>query len=190
MNETEKTGGLEGMEDRLERVLNRIIDWVKYEEAKNAALITLDGVGAGVILQWLNVSQGPVSMALSSCLKGSLAAYLISMLVSLFSFYPVIKGDKLHRYIARCRGRLPESTGWRPNILYFRDIAGTEPEAYLKDFRAAAGAPAEIELAYAREIVTNAEIALLKLRVFEVAFLVSFLGFIVTIGAAVAHVFW
>ncbi len=94
MNETEKTGGLEGMEDRLERVLNRIIDWVKYEEAKNAALITLDGVGAGVILQWLNVSQGPVSMALSICLKGSLAAYLISMLVSLFSFYPVIKGEQ------------------------------------------------------------------------------------------------
>jgi hypothetical protein len=81
MSETEKTARLEGMEDRLERVLNRVIDWIKYEEAKNAALITLDGVGGGVILQWLNVSQGKMVMVLSPWLKGSLAALLISLLV-------------------------------------------------------------------------------------------------------------
>jgi hypothetical protein len=189
MSETEKTARLEGMEDRLERVLNRVIDWIKYEEAKNAALITLDGVGGGVILQWLNVSQGKMVMVLSPWLKGSLAALLISLLVALSGFYPVIKGKRLHRYFARRRPHPTEYTGQRSNILFFGDIAGAEPEAYLKDLHAAVGAPAEIELAYAREIVTNAEIALMKLRVFEAAFVVSFLGFIVACAAAVAYIF-
>lgn len=62
------------MGDGLEQVLNRVIDWVKYEEAKNAALITMNGVGAGVILQWLSSSS--VSATLGRCLKGSSVALL------------------------------------------------------------------------------------------------------------------
>lgn len=173
------------MDDGLEQVLNRVIDWVKYEEAKNAALITLNGVGAGVILQWL--SSPKVSMTLARCLKGSLAALLISLLVALSSFYPVQKGKRLHRYFARRRGRPTENTEWGPNILFFGDIAGREPEAYLDAFQSAVRVPHEIELAYAQEIVTNAEIALLKLRVFEAAFVASFLGFIVICVAAVVY---
>jgi hypothetical protein len=162
MNETKE------MEDRLERSLNRITDWLKYEEAKNAALITLDGVGAGLILQWLSGGSAQTA-GVTPWLKGSLVALLISLLISLSSFYPVTKGKN--------------------NILFFYDIARTEPEDYLTDLSAAVKDPARIQLAYAREIVTNSEIAVLKLRVFKAAFLFSLLGFIVTIGATVAHNF-
>jgi hypothetical protein len=180
--------GLEQLlKDGLEQTLNRVIDWVKYEEAKNGALVTLDGVGVGVVLQWL--SSPEVSVALARCLKGSLAALLASLLVALSSFYPVVKGKWLHRYFAWRRGRLAENTELGSNILFFGDIAGKEPEAYLDDFQSAVQVPHEMELAYAEEIVTNAEIALLKLRMFQAAFVVSVLGFIVICGAAVVYSF-
>jgi hypothetical protein len=192
MNESKKSPRLEGMEDRLERLLNQVTDWVKYEEAKNAALITLDGVGAGMILQWLSVSRQHA--AVTPWLTGSMVALLISLLISLSSFYPVTKGKKLRAYIARNRGRPQEDTKQEdtkrgPNILFFYDIAACTPEGYLKDLGAAVEEPAKIQLAYAQEIVTNSQIARLKLRLFEFAFLFSLLGFIVTIGATVAHNF-
>ena len=79
------------------RVLNRVTDWLKYEEAKNGALVALDGVGVGVIAQWLNnASQG-----LSPWLKALLGLLLISIIIALFSFYPLLKGEKLHINWAR-----------------------------------------------------------------------------------------
>lgn len=181
--------GLEQLlKDGLEQTLNRVVDWVKYEEAKNAALVTLDGVGVGVVLQWL--SNPGVSVALARWLKGSSVALLASLLFALSSFYPVLGGETLHRCIARRKRRPVENvTKSRPNILFFGDIAGAEPETYLKDFRSAVVVPHEIELAYAKEIVTNAEIALFKLRVFEAAFALSFLGFMVICVAAAVFSF-
>jgi hypothetical protein len=165
MNETKKPPKLEGMEDRLERQLNRVTDWVKYEEAKNAALITLDGVGAGMILQWLSVSRQHA--AVTPWLTGSLVLLLISLLISLSSFYPVTKGK---------------------NILYFYDLAERKPVGYLKDLCDAVKDD-NIQLAYAQEIVTNSHIAVLKLRIFKAAFMFGFLGFIVTAVAVVIHNF-
>jgi hypothetical protein len=68
------------MEDKLDQVLDRVIDWLKYEEAKNAALVTLDGVGLGVILQWLGMQSG---QKLSVLLRTSQAALLLSSIVAM-----------------------------------------------------------------------------------------------------------
>lgn len=174
------------MEERLERVLNRVIDWLKYEEAKNGALVTLNGVGVGVIVQWLSSA----SAALSPWLKASLVILLLSIIIGLFSFYPVLKDEKLHRIAAQRRARsLTRGTKSKPSVLFFAQIAGSKPEAYLDEFRVAVGEPGgstPLELDYAGQIVANSEIAVLKLRLFEAAFLFSILAFIlVCLGALV-----
>ena len=161
------------MEEKLEPVLNRVIDWLKYEEAKNGALVTLNGVGVGVIVQWLSSA----SPALLPWLKVSLVVLLLSIIIALFSFYPVLKGDKLHRIAARRRARAAS----KPSVLFFAHIAGSDPKDYLNEFRAAAGessASTLLELDYAEQIVAISEIAVLKLRLFEAAFLFSVLAFI------------
>ena len=86
----------------------------------------------------------------------------------------------------------PASKHVSGRLVFFADIAGSDPEAYLKEFRIAVGEPGNgtpLESDYAREIVANAEIAVLKLRLFEAAFLFSFLAFIlgsiVTMAAAI-----
>jgi hypothetical protein len=170
------------MEERLERVLNRVIDWVKYEEAKNAALVTLDGVGFGVIA----ASSSP-----SPWLKGSQVIFLISLMIASYSFHPVVKNDKLHKNAVRRRKRSQRILS-NSHLLFFADIAGSDPVAYLNEFRLAVGETSGItvlELDYAREIVTNAEIAVQKLRLFEAGLLVSVLAFILaTIATLVAAV--
>ena len=168
------------MEERLERVLNRVIDWLKYEEAKNGALIALNGVAMSVIVPWL--SNGP--QAASPWLKASVVTLLVSIMIALISFYPVLNGDKLQRNATRRKATMS-----KPNLLFFADIAGGDPKAYIEKLHDAAanGGGTQLELDYAREIVENAEIAVFKLRLFKSAFVVSFLAFILTVVAAIVH---
>jgi hypothetical protein len=133
-----------------------------------------------------------ISITLSQCLWGSSLAFLLSLLTALCSFYPVQRGQILHCYFASRRRRLPRPIGWSSNVLFFAEIAGTEPEVYLKDFRDAVGVREQgtaIDLNYAKEIVANAEIAVMKLGLFQGAVLLSFLGFVAIGGAGVAHYF-
>lgn len=174
------------MEESLEGVLNRVIDWLKYEEAKNGALVALDGVGAGLIVQWLtNITS---SKGVPSALLGaSLAALVISLIIALFSFYPLLDNEKAHSYAVEWRKK---RTKKRPNPLFFADIAGTDPKDYLDTYFQAAGTSASdkrIELDYAEEIVTNAEIAVMKLKFFKKAFVFSFIGFIAMCLTAIAR---
>jgi hypothetical protein len=181
------------IEEKLDQVLDRVIDWLKYEEAKNAALVTLDGVGLGVILQWLGSQSG---QKLSVLLRTSQAALLLSLIVALFSFYPVLHGRWLQGLASRRRKRyLHEHPEWTPSILFFGDIAGITREDYLKDFHkafhayhnSALGENRALELDYAQQIVTNSEITLLKAWVFKRAFVIALLGFLATCLAAFVH---
>lgn len=130
------------MEDRLERVLNRVIDWLKYEEAKNGALIAVNGVVVGALLTWTTPFSKPVSF----CLECSLALLLLSLLIALCSFYPLVKSDQLNKLAPRLRrlwwmwlkerlGRSEPETKKR-SLLFFGDIAGLHPEVYLEQLRA------------------------------------------------------
>ena len=73
------------MEERLEQVLDRVIDWLKYEEVKNAALLTLDGVGLGVILQWLSAPSGAKLLRFSKSFASGPPALIASCA---FQFLP------------------------------------------------------------------------------------------------------
>jgi hypothetical protein len=184
------------VEDRLERILNRVIDWLKYEEAKNGALVALNGLVAGAILTWSTGSSKIVSVSLGC----SLALLLLSLLIALVSFYPVVKSDQLDRIAPVLRtlwrnwlkeklGRSQRETKGR-SLLFFVDIAGRKADDYLNALRTAVDAKPgmPLESDYAHQIVECSNIALLKLRLFEVAFLFAFLAFICAAVAAIARV--
>lgn len=167
------------LEAKLQTILERVIDWLKYEEAKNGVLITLNGVAAGLLVQWL----GSTPVWLSYVFKVCVLAFLVSLLIGLRSFYPVTTTHKVHEHAAkRLRlGRLEndEKEHLEPNLLFFADIAGHQYEEYLKKFRCATGesgggGATQLEKDYAREIIANAELTLLKIRDFRMAFVITF----------------
>jgi hypothetical protein len=184
------------VEDRLERVLNRVVDWLKYEEAKNGALIALNGVVAGAIL----TGSTPSSKLVSFCQACSLTLLLISLLFALCSFYPLEKSDQPRKLAPVLRDLwwnwLKQRLGYsgretkKPSLLFFEDIAGRNADVYLEELRASVqakpGTPLESD--YAREVVAVSNIALLKLKLFEAAFCFGFLAFIFVLVAAFARV--
>jgi len=67
------------LEARLQTVHERVIDWLKYEEAKNGVLIILNGVAAGLLTQWpSSCTQGWLSYVFKFCIL----AFLVSLLIA------------------------------------------------------------------------------------------------------------
>jgi len=163
-------------EERLQTILERVIDWLKYEEAKNVALFTLNGVGAGVIVTWLSTPQ-----RLEYVLKGCLACLLISIVVGLVSFYPALGTHKrVRRLMALHRARRAEhNDDGKPNVLFFADIAGASPMEYLTDIDASE--TTKLAHDYACQIVAHAEAALAKVWLFKAAFFLTFVAYFVTV---------
>jgi hypothetical protein len=171
------------MEDRLERILTRVIDWLKFAEAKNVALLTLDaGAGAGLI-GWLGGDQVPPAW-LTAALQIALALLVASAIVALLSFLPVVNINWL-----RQRHRHAQTD----SVLFFGQIAGADPDTYLQLLRKAAGVGtgsspgARLERDYAIQIVINAEIATAKFRLFKAGAWIAVGAVSVVAARAVYH---
>jgi hypothetical protein len=176
------------MEERLEGLLNRVSDWLKYEEAKNVALVTLNTVGVGAALQ-ITPKHSLSVVILGVCLL----LFLVSVLIGLASFYPMLDPDRLHDAAIksrpeRAKDRKKTRPEWRPNVIFFRDIAGTNEDDYLEDLRLAAHEDpvnsTRLERDYASEIITNAELTLWKINRFRDAFFITAVG-VVALAIAV-----
>lgn len=162
----------DAMVEQLQTVLDRVIDWLKYEEAKNVALLTLDGVGLSLV--WPNVSSAPTPLVVLV-----VAGFMFSLLVVLASVYPVLLGGRIHDYLKRKHDdRKRADPAWQPNVVFVADIAGYDVSTYLSDFRTAVHEDADdkpfdrksLEFAYANEIITNSEITVVKLGLFKIGF--------------------
>jgi hypothetical protein len=166
------------LEATLQTVLERVVDWLKYEEAKNGVLVTLNGVAVGFLVQWLGSTSVWLSFVFRVCIFG----FIVSLLIGLLSFYPVTDTQRVHKRAAKDRSRRPESDDnedKEPNVLFFGDIGGLGDEEYLAKLRFATqgsevGGSTQLERDYAHEIVANSELALLKVRAFRRAFRITF----------------
>lgn len=171
------------MEDRLERILARVVDFVKFAEAKNAALLTLDAGAIAAAIGWLGGDVGPPDW-LAPAVKGGLALLVTSGLVALASFLPVLEIDWL---------KLKRKHGHADSVLYFGQIAGCTPASYLAALRAAAGVPTDaapptrLEHDYAAQIVINAGIATAKFRLFKVGAWIAAAAVVVVASVAAAQ---
>src|SRR5690348_15608593 len=78
----------------LDNVLTRTVDWVKYAEAKNAVLLTLTGASIGALAGWVAAHDGPPDwLRISAAI--SLGLMIVSVLISLSSFLPILDFDLL-----------------------------------------------------------------------------------------------
>lgn len=174
------------MEDRLERILTRVVDWLKFAEAKNAALLTLNAGAAAGIIGWLGGDQVPPPW-LTPAVQLGLALIVVSAVVALASFLPVVNIDWLRR-----RGKHTDTR----SVLFFAEIAGSDPGSYLELLRKAAGLGAEappptrLERDYAIQIVVNSEIATAKFRLFKAGAWIALVGVGVVALRALLHVIW
>lgn len=165
------------MEDRLKYILGLCIDWVKYGEKKNAALLV---AASGLLLSL--IGRFPDKTAPSSiraCFWIGCASLTGSAAICLLSFIPHIKFPWIGSR---------KKTGPEDNLFFFGHIANYSASEFLDALYKAEGAQpssTKIHLDLAGQIIVNAGISLKKFRLFTLATWAAALGVAFLLCAAI-----
>src|SRR5918995_1820552 len=184
--DTMATDAQRDVERHLSELLGRVIDWLKFAEAKNTGSVGLASTGLGVIVTFL-VAGPPIPTVAGVGLAIGAVALMLSLLLTVASFLP---STDLEKHLVGERER-PTT---RDNLLYYGHLARYEPralvEAIAEMYFEQAGepyAPSKLDIDLAAQIVTNARITVRKLAFFRYSLLLFGFGVLVaSVGMALA----
>jgi phosphate/sulfate permease len=147
----------------LKDIFENTNNWLKYAEAKHTVLIGLIGAGlfgihnyADSFCNWKLIFQFWIIL--------SVTLFVISCLVSLISFMPILYPLK--------RKRIKPNR--ELNLIYFKDIALTEPHEYLSLLNISD--QDKISKSLAEQIIANSRIAAHKFNLFSVSLWLVLIG--------------
>ena len=170
------------VEQQLSELLTRVIDWLKFAEAKNTGSVGLASTGLGVIVTFL-VAGPPIPTLAGVGLGIGAVALMLSLLLTVASFLP---STDLEKHLVGDRER-PTS---RDNLLYYGHLARYEPRALVEaiaemyfEQESEAYAPSKLAIDLAAQIVTNARITVRKLAFFRYSLLLFGFGVLVASAA-------
>lgn len=162
--------------EELKDIFQNVNNWLNFAEIKHGALIALDTTFIlGVIA---SMFEGNVK-----CLGVvGLIIIVLSLLLSMYSYYPNIKGIKDDWMF--CEKKLTPNR----NLLFYRDIYKLSNEEYLKKlykdyYDIEITKYSKQELDYAEEIVVNSRITMKKYFLFKISLIVCVIGIIVLIAS-------
>jgi hypothetical protein len=163
---------------QLSELLGRVIDWLKFAEAKNTGSVGLSSTGLGVIVTFL-VAGPSISTPTGVGLGIAALALMLSLLLTVASFFP---STNLEKHLVGERER-PTT---RDNLLYYGHLARYEPRALVEaiaemyfEQEGEAYAPSKLDIDLAAQIVTNARITVRKLALFRYSLLLFGFGVLV-----------
>ena len=170
------------VERQLSELLTRVIDWLKFAEAKNTGSVGLASTGLGVIVTFL-VAGPPIPTLAGVGLGIGAFALMLSLLLTVASFLP---STNLEKHLVGDRER-PTA---RDNLLYYGHLARYEPRALVEaiaemyfEQQGKAYAPSKLAIDLAAQIVTNARITVRKLALFRFSLLLFGFGVLVASAA-------
>jgi len=151
------------MEDRLRYVLSNVNEWLKFAEAKNAALLAAN---SAVVIGALRLADGKVFLFPLAEYYFYFFIAIVSLggLICLLSFVPKLDIPWL----------LPTTLSKdKDNLVFYGDISGYDPSSYVKALHHQSGKavktvdPFEEDLA--EQVIINSRIALKKYQLFNIA---------------------
>jgi hypothetical protein len=174
------------VERQLSELLGRVIDWLKFAEAKNTGSVGLSSTGLGVIVTFLVAGPSIPTLAGVGLGVGALAL-MLSLMLTVASFLP---STNLEKHLVGDRDR-PTT---RDNLLYYGHLARYEPRALVQaiaemyfEQESEAYVPSKLAVDLAAQIVTNARITVRKLAFFRYSLLLFGFGVLVaSAGMALA----
>ena len=170
-----------GVETRLADLLARVIDWLKFAEAKNTGAVGLASTGLGVIVTFL-VAGPPLPDIAGAGMAIGAVALMFSLMLAVASFLPT---TNLEKFLLDER----EQPGLNDNLLFYGHLARYEPRSLTRaiaqhyfDTPGSQYTPSKLAVDYAGQVVTNARITVRKLALFKYSLLLF--GFGVLIASA------
>ena len=169
------------VEARLDDLLGRVVDWLKFAEAKNTGAVGLASTGLGVIVTFL-VAGPPLPTVAGVGMGIGTVALMLSLMLAVGSFLP---STNLEKFLLDER----EQPGLTDNLLFYGHLARYEPRALTRaiaqhyfDTPGSQYTPSKLAVDLAGQVVTNARITVRKLALFRYALLLF--GFGVLIASA------
>ena len=175
------------VERQLSELLARVIDWLKFAEAKNTGSVGLSSTGLGVIVTFL-VAGPPIPDLAGVGLGVGAVALMLSLMLTVASFLP---STDLEKHLVGDRERPTP----RDNLLYYGHLARYEPRALVEaiaemyfEQEGEAYAPSKLAIDLAAQIVINSRITVRKLALYRYALLLFGFGVLIASAAmALAH---
>lgn len=167
--------------DLLDKTLGRVIDWLKFAEAKNGALVA---VGCAVLFGAFRVVSS--LEIVSNYLEIYIVLYSLliaaSVVISLMSFIPRLEPPFWIRIGKKSNN---------DNPLFFGHACKYSKVSYLEIFDDYYGPSVEVaqkmETAICDQIVNNSKIAFIKYRMFNSAVFLFLAGILTPIGALLIY---
>jgi hypothetical protein len=166
------------VESRLSDLLNRVIDWLKFAEAKNTGAVGLSSTGLGVIVTFL-VAGPPVPPIAGAGLGIGAVTLMLSLMLAVASFLP---STNLEKHLRGDRDK-PSAND---NLLFYGHLARYEPRAltlaiaeHYSDRPGEEFQPSKLAIDLAEQVVTNARITVRKLDFFKYSLLLFSFGVLV-----------
>ena len=174
MNSEELMKNSKSVLEDLQDVFQNVNSWLNFAEVKHGALIALD----------TTFILGIITLIVDKKLDGSsmwgLGIIIISLLISMYSYYPNIKWIKDEWMIGR------KKVTPNRNLLFYRDIFQLSNKEYLekiyKDYyNIQVSEFKKKEIDYAEEIVVNSRITMKKYFLFKISLVSCSIGILVLI---------
>jgi hypothetical protein len=162
----------EAIESILSTSLARVLDFLRYAEAKNGALLTFSSAWI-LALTALVISDKTAPQEIISASKIALPLFGVGVAISMFSFFPKLSLERFTRL---------HSVRHEPNLVYFDDVANLPLDDYEKQLRHRYTPTAGSHVSHdylsdlAIQVRVNSWIVRRKLRLFARALLAVGLG--------------
>ena len=175
------------MKDILKDIFSNVNDWLKFAEAKNAALIVFNGASIFGAATFIATVMSQDKYTIPELILYYLYSFIIfnglGLATALYSFWPQTEIDKvLGEKFIDLSFKKPES---RNSVLFYGHIQGYTPESYLAKLREycnkEAGECSGLESDYASQIVINSLITYRKHCYFKVALVFTLLAILTPI---------
>lgn len=167
--------------DLLESTLKQVIDWLKFAEAKNGALVAL---GCATIFGVLRLSLSiPIESIFITSYLASLGVFVAAaIIISLTSFIP--------RITPPFWIKMPEKEQ-ADNPFFFGHACKYSKIKYLELFNLYAESDSyketKLEVALCDQIVNNSRISFIKFRIFSAAVYLFLAGVLTPFGALILY---
>ena len=170
------------MKDIFKDIFSNVDDWLKFAEAKNAALIVFNGASIFGAATFIATVMAQTQYTIPQIILDYLYLFIIfnglGLATALYSFWPQTEVDNvLGKKIKNLSFKKPES---RNNVLFYGHIKDYTPESYLAKLRESCnkevGECSGLELDYATQIVINSRITYRKYYYFKAALVFTMLA--------------
>jgi hypothetical protein len=159
------------MEDTLKDILLNVNEWLKFAEAKNAALIALNLGSIFGATTTITQSQHEIPQLILYYLYSFILLNGLGLFISLFSFWPQFHEETLGKKIEDIV--FPKKLRVKPSLLYYGLIRDYDPDMYLAKLcefcKKEVDKCSSLELDYANQIVISSKITFRKYIYFKAA---------------------